>query len=156
VSTADAFLTVPDVTGDVAVQSFKGSIEVLSWTWRLSAPTDLVGGLGKAVVDEVQIVKRADRSTTGLMTLIASNQQLTEKEVVLSIRRGASETSGYYELRLFNARITSLTTSYEDTEIRERVTIAFDRVRVIFTPIAQEGAAEMICEIDAYSGRVSN
>ena len=58
------FLKVDGVTGEAADRDHKGEIEVVSWSWGMHAPADLVTGqaTGATTLSELNVVKRVDRA----------------------------------------------------------------------------------------------
>jgi type VI secretion system secreted protein Hcp len=154
---ADMFLKIQGATGEASDVDHKGEIDVVAWSWGLQAPTSVSGqATGRATLSELRIVKHVDKSSTTLMTYVR-NHKLIE-EVQLVVRKAGKTPLEYFKIELKKARVTSLQTETEDSELIERLTLGFAQVRVTYTPQdptgAQGGGASMF-EGDAMVGSPS-
>ena len=81
------------VVGESNDKNFPGQIDVVDWSWGMSAPST-VGGQrsGRTSLDELKIVKRVDKASTALMAVLNTNDVLST--VVLTVRKsgGTPET----------------------------------------------------------------
>lgn len=134
------FLKVQGVTGEVADAEHKGEIEVASWSWGMEASTSAATGQakGKATISELHVVKRVDQSTPTLMTFLKGNKLIAQ--AALTVRKAGKTPLEYLKIELENVRITSIKTESENAELVERVSLAFSKVRVSYTPQDATGA----------------
>lgn len=152
---ADMFLKVQGVTGEAADADHKGEIEVVSWSWGMQASTSAATGqaTGKSTISELHVVKRVDQSSPTLMTFLRNNKLVTEAQ--LTVRKAGKTPLEYFKIELEKVRVTSVKTESEGTELVERVSLGFSKVRVSYVPQdstgARGGGANMF-EADVHSG----
>ncbi len=148
---SDMFLkAVGQRTGEIAGESndkhFRNQIDVVDWSWGMSAPS-AVGGqrTGRTLMKEVVVHKRADKASTSLMMVMRNNELLTS--VVLSVRKsGGTASLPYWVMTLQNARINAYDVeSSIDVDgspmLREIVTFAFRTVSIDYTVQSATGGA---------------
>jgi len=154
VAIADMFLKLTGVTGEATDADHAGEIEVVSWTWGLTAPTTLTGeAKGRTALSELQVVKRVDQSTPTLMQLLR-NHKVTPS-ATLTVRKAGTTPLTYFALTLEQVRVTAVTTTSEATELVERVSLGFAKIKVVYTPQSATGAkggGDVTFEADAHAG----
>lgn len=94
-----------EIVGETSDKRFPGQIDVVDWSWGMSAPS-AVGGqrTGRMLVKELQLIKRVDKASTALMSVMSNNEILTT--AVLSVRKsGGASPLPYYLITLEKARI---------------------------------------------------
>jgi type VI secretion system secreted protein Hcp len=140
VAIADMFLKMQDVTGEATDADHKGEIEVTSWSWGMKSPPELSHGLakGRVSISEVQIVKRVDQSSATLMGFLRNNKVATDAK--LTVRKAGQTPLEYFTIELKNVRVTSILDESQESELVERLTLAFDTVKVTYTPQSNKGA----------------
>jgi type VI secretion system secreted protein Hcp len=148
------FLKMQGVTGEASDTDHKGEIEVLSWSWGMQAPASVAAGqaAGKATISELQVVKRVDQSSPTLMNFLRGNKLVAQAQ--LTVRKAGEKPLEYFKIELENVRVTSLTTQSQDSELVERVSLGFVKVRVSYIPQASTGArggGANVFEADAHS-----
>ena len=128
------------IKGEASDLKHPGEINILSWSWAMSARTALgaAGPTGKATLDELRIVKKIDSASTALMASLRANELV--KKATLTVRKAGSEPLEYVKITLQDARITHVGLDTENTEVVERVNFAFQRITVDYVPQGQEGA----------------
>ncbi len=147
---SDMFLKVTSLRsgvlqGESTDKAFQNQIELLDWSWGMSAPAAMDGHRGRTLLQELKVVKLADRASTGLMSLMDGNDAL--KEVLLSVRKGAGAAPlTYWVLKLGLARITDyvVASGVSDTGtpvLTERLSFAFKTFEVSYTPQLADGGA---------------
>src|SRR6185295_14971455 len=77
--------------GEAQDEKHKDEIDVVSWSWGMRAQTALggAGKTGKATLDELNVVKRVDSASTGLMAAMRNNEVI--KKGVLTVRKAGGE-----------------------------------------------------------------
>jgi type VI secretion system secreted protein Hcp len=155
VAIADMFLKMHGVTGEAKDSEHKGEIDVVSWSWGMSAPTALNTGQagGKATVSELHIVKRVDQSSPTLMNFLKNNKLVSQAQ--LTVRKAGKTPLEYFRIELEKVRVTSLQTESLNEELVEKVSLGFVKIKVSYTPqdtTGAKGGGENIFETDAHAG----
>lgn len=137
---ADIFLKMQDVTGEASDAEHKGEIQVVSWAWGMDSPRTMPhgGAKGRLTVSELQIVKRVDQSSATLMGFLKNNKPAATAK--LTVRKAGQTPLEYFTIEMENVRVTSLRDASEESELVERLTLAFDKVKVTYTPQSEKGA----------------
>lgn len=148
---ADMFLKATgqrtgEILGESRDRNFTNQIEVVDWSWGMSAPS-AVGGqrAGRTLLKEIRLVKRVDKASTALMSVLKSNELLST--AVLSVRKaGGSAPLPYFVLTLDQARITAYDVqSVVDEDgapvLTEVLNFAFKRISIAHTVQNAEGAS---------------
>ena len=111
-SKADMFLSVTGqktglIKGESDDQQHKDEIDVLGWSWGISAQQQIGGGgpAGKAVLKELHLQKYVDRASTALMSMTRTNEII--KKAVLAVRKAGTTQQEYFKLTIEKGRITS-------------------------------------------------
>jgi len=134
------FLKMQDVTGEASDADHKGEIQVTSWSWGMNAAKTIPHGspTGRVTVSELEIVKRVDQSSATLMGFLKNNKLTAEAK--LTVRKAGQTPLEYFSIEMRNVRITSIKDESEASELVERMTLAFDKVKVTYTPQSAKGA----------------
>jgi type VI secretion system secreted protein Hcp len=155
VAIADMFLKITGVTGEAGDADHKGEIEVVSWSWGMKAPTSVMTGqaTSKSTMTELNIVKRVDQSTPTLMQFLRNHKIAPAAQ--LTVRKAGTTPLEYFKIELTNVAVTSIRTESEESELVERVSLGFTKVKVSYTPQQSTGArggGTNVFEADAHSG----
>ena len=133
------FLKLQGVTGEAQDVDHKGEIDVTSWSWGMQANTAFSGqASGRAIINELQVVKRVDQSSPTLMSFLRFNKAVAQAR--LTVRKAGKTPLEYFTIELENVRVTSLKTESENTELVERVSLGFSKVKVSYVPQDATGA----------------
>jgi type VI secretion system secreted protein Hcp len=146
----DIFLSVKGAKSGVikgeAQDSVHGNeIDVVSWTWGLQARPTLGGGSasGKAIAQELKVVKRVDSATTPLMSALKANEIITK--AVLTQRKAGKSQLEFFKVTIEQGRVTGLTIEAGDKsgtpEMFEHVTFTFNKITVEYVPQGPDGQA---------------
>ena len=129
------------IKGEALDDKHKNEIDVMSWSWGMRAQTAMAGaGAGsKATLDELEIVKRVDSASTGLMAAMRNNDAI--KIATLTVRKAGGKPFEYLRVVLQKARITAISVESVETELIERMTLGFQRISVEYTPQGADGLA---------------
>src|SRR5688572_931513 len=141
------FLKVHGVTGEAGDTDHKGEIDVVSWSWGMSA-----ADVGIARITELSVVKRVDPASTTLMNLLRNRKVVSQAQ--LTVRKAEKVPLEYFKIELENVRVTALKAESDNAELVERVSLAFSKVRVSYTPQGPTGAAgggSNVFEADSHS-----
>lgn len=148
------FLKLQGVTGEAGDAAHKGEIEVVSWSWGMHTSTSAATGQasGRTTIGEIQVVKRVDQATPTLMTFLRNNKVVPTG--VLTVRKAGKEPLEYLTVELTNVRVTSVKTESESSELVERVSLGFSKVRVSYIPqdaTGARGGGANVFEADAHA-----
>jgi type VI secretion system secreted protein Hcp len=128
------------IKGEATSTGHVDDILVLGWQWGLQASS----ALGVTAQSErrsytaLTLHKAVDRATTGLMSAVATNDEV--KEARLALRRPGGEQEIYFSITIKNARVTSLHHSTDEFgHPQETITIAFTKVEVEYRPQLTSG-----------------
>jgi len=100
-----------EIVGESIDDHFRGQIDVESWSWGMSAPSAVSGQrTGRVQLGELRIVKRVDKASTSLMTVMSTNEVMSN--VVLTVRKSdGNRTTPYFFIKLTQARISGYSVS---------------------------------------------
>jgi type VI secretion system secreted protein Hcp len=140
-ATGDMLLQLAGVTGESSDVKHKDFIDLVSFSWDMSSPTDLSTGqpYAKTKIEDFRIVKRADRSTPVLIQYLYTNTVIKTGRVIVR-KAGGSDPLTYYEIEFKNLRVTSFRTETEKEEVTEQVTLGFETATFKYTPQSATGA----------------
>jgi type VI secretion system secreted protein Hcp len=127
-----------EIQGESNDKTFANQIDLIDWSWGLSAPT-AVGGTrtARAQFKELKVVKAADKASTALLTVLYRNEILTT--LVLSVRKaGGTSPLPYYKVTCENARITDFDVQSDVTSagaptLTEHISFSFTKVTIDYT-----------------------
>jgi len=128
------------IKGEATAEGHGDDIIVSSWNWGLSSGA----ALGDSRVHTrrsytaLNIVKQIDSASTGLMSALATNDEV--KEARLALRRAGGEQEAYLTLTLRGARVTALQhVGLDDGSTHETLSLAFTEVEVEYRPQKSSG-----------------
>ena len=130
------------IKGEAQDRDHNDEIDVLGWSWGMSAPTSTSGQRkGRAAPQQLVIRKETDSASTPLMSALSSNDDI--KTVVLTARRAGKGQQTYLKITLRNAHLTSFEIEGEGGDegpgTIEVVKFAFERIQVDYTPQGPDG-----------------
>ncbi len=145
-SGADVFLSVQTkragkLKGESQSIDHKDEIVVHGWNWGLSASAALgsAQATGRRSYKNLTVTKRIDSSSTALMSVLATNDEV--KEAKLAMRKAGEGQRDFFTVKLSNARVHSYDIECgESGDAVERVTFAFTKVDVSYE--LQSGAGQ--------------
>jgi type VI secretion system secreted protein Hcp len=131
--TIEAYLNIPDVTGDATHPEHFEEITLLGWDWGAHQPSSQTGRReGRLRMKNLSITKKLDGASVACLMKMNQNEILDP--VILTNRKaGASATEftsiKYFIITLSEARITSISRSAQNgvPEITETITLAYHK-----------------------------
>jgi type VI secretion system secreted protein Hcp len=135
VAIADMFLKIPNVKGEARDADHKDEIEVVSWSW--GAQSDVHGAGLQRTMDSLEIVKRVDSASTALFACLSERKVTTARLVV---RKAGKTPAEYFMLDMEKVRVVSSKLSTEETELNERISLAFEKITVTYRQQAADGS----------------
>jgi type VI secretion system secreted protein Hcp len=136
-------------TGEIAGESndkrFTGQIDIVDWSWGMTSPTAIGGArTGRVQLAPLKLVKRVDKASTALMSVMKTNELLTTAK--LSVRKsGGSAPLPYLVMTLSQARITSYSVQSDvgsdgAPTLTEHIELSYRQVEVEYTVQSETGA----------------
>lgn len=158
---SDMFLKVTSqrsgvLLGESSDKTFQNHIELVDWSWGMSAPAAMDSKPGRTLLQELKVAKLVDRSSTGLMSLLDHNDNI--KEVLLSVRKAGGATPlTYWVLKLGMARITSYSVVSDVSEagapvLTEHLSFAFKTLEISYTPQLTTGSGSGVSTFSTETG----
>ena len=146
-----------DIQGESVDKAFAGQIDIIDWSWSMTAPS-AVGGTRTArlLMGELKVIKRVDKASTALMTVMKTNELLTS--AVLSVRKaGGASPLPYLIVTLGNARIIGYEVQSDVDErgaptLTEHWGLAFKTITVDHTVQSETGASRGASSFSAEAG----
>jgi type VI secretion system secreted protein Hcp len=147
----DMFLSIKGaksgvIKGESQDSAHQNEIDVVSWSWALQSKSSLGGGAatGKAVAQELKIVKRVDCASTPLMSALRSNELITK--AVLTLRKAGRTALEFLRVTIEDGRVTSIAIDAGgeragNPEIFENVNFTFNKITVEYVPQGKDGQA---------------
>jgi type VI secretion system secreted protein Hcp len=138
----DYFLNIDGIEGESNDAQFPKWIEVESWSWGVSQTIVRDGGgggagAGKAVPQDLSIVKVVDKASPKLFLACAAGQHI--KEVFLTGRRGDTKQA-YLEYKLTDVLVSSFQEAGNQGELpQEQVSFNFSKIEISYRQVLPNG-----------------
>lgn len=126
--------------GEAVAQGHVDDIQVKRWSWGVStgSATGDARATARRSYAALTVVKSIDSATTGLLSALATNDEV--KEAKLIARRSGGDQDSYFSITLKGARISSLQhQGNEDGGTDEVMTIGFSEVEVEYRSQQRSG-----------------
>jgi type VI secretion system secreted protein Hcp len=144
----DIFLSVKGaksgvIKGESQDSTHTNEIDVLSWSWGMQARPTLGGGVatGKAIVQDLKVIKRVDSASTPLMSALRSNEMISK--AVLTQRKAGKAQLEFLKVTIEGGRVTGLTIEAGDKdgspELFEHLSFSFNKITVEYVPQGKDG-----------------
>jgi type VI secretion system secreted protein Hcp len=123
------------VKGESVDATHPNEIQITDWSWGMTSSSAL-GGSGaaaKTALSELHVFKRADTATTGLMSVMRSNDLV--KKAVLTVRKAGSKPIDYLVITIERGRITGYDIRSEtekSAEVVEHLTLTFEKIDIAY------------------------
>ena len=132
----DAFLSVQSkragkLKGEAIAADHQGQIAVTWWNWGVTASSALgsTQATARRSYRNLTVGKYVDSSTTALLSVLASNDEIKEAKLMVSKAGGGQRD--FFTITLNNARVTSVDLACDTTgKLMETVTFSFNKVNV--------------------------
>ena len=127
------FLKIENVKGESTEPTHEDEIEVLNWTWIQTIVLGASGSGGRASgkpsPPSISLKHYIDRASPALMKLCLTGQSIPS--VILFMQNTGSSSSDYFKLEMENVRISGVTPTAEDGNIRptETITLTCSKIK---------------------------
>jgi type VI secretion system secreted protein Hcp len=142
----DMFLKCTDLPGESVDAAYKGSIDVLAWSWGMSqSGTTHAGpgaGAGKVNVQDISITKWVDKSSPKLQLFCCNGKHIPT--ALLVVRKAGEKPLEYIKITMSDIIISSVSTGGSGGEDRltENVSLNFATVKFEYTPQKPDGSGD--------------
>ena len=153
------YMKLPDIAGESRREGHEDEIDIVSIDWNMSQAANMQQGSGRtssrATVHPVGIAKTYDASSPYIA--LACMQGKAFDEVVISFRQDSGEAHlDYLVITLTNVVISSysMNGSSMGEEITDQLSLAFEKVKVLYTVQADDHSSgdEHEIEYDVAAG----
>lgn len=136
-----------EIVGESSDKRFTNQIDIVDWNWGMSAPS-AVGGArtGRTLMSELKLVKRVDKASTALMSVMKNNEFLTT--AILSVRKSGGQGAAlpYFVMTLSQARVSAYEVQSDvnhegSPTLTEHLSLTFKSVTVDYTVQSETGAS---------------
>jgi type VI secretion system secreted protein Hcp len=135
---SDYLLEIDGIKGESADEAHKGSIEIMSWSWGMSAATSTTGGggVGKVSLQDFHFVTKGGKASPQLMLACATGKHIAK--ATLHVRKSGSERPvDYYKITLEDVLVSSFqqsgNTGGTSSEPNDAVQLFFNTIKVEHT-----------------------
>lgn len=135
-----------EIKGESRDKKHKGEIDVIAWSWGLTAPTDASPNRttsGRIQFQHFTFKKYIDKASTKLLSSAITNE--TIKSAVLTCRREGTSGGDPVEfliIKFEDSRVVRMSRNEEagDVNLFEEITISFQKFTEDYEERTQEGA----------------
>jgi type VI secretion system secreted protein Hcp len=140
--TTTTFIKFDGIEGESTTVDHKGEIDLLSWSWGLSATTVTSGGGGGASVGKVsprdfQFVHRYDKASPMLARNAALGKHIAT--AVVSSRKAGAGQKDFLKITMKDVLITSIATGDDGAGATEHVSIVYGEIEFGYRPQTPAG-----------------
>ncbi|MDQ6684701.1 MAG: type VI secretion system tube protein Hcp [Pseudomonadota bacterium] len=136
VSGSDIFLHVKTkragkIKGESRTDKHVDDIEVMAWHWGVEAGSAIGSGAAtsRRHYKSLVVEKRIDAASTGLLSALATNDEI--KEAVLTLRKAGGSALDYYKMTIANARVIGIDVAVDCAGgPTETVTMAYTKIDI--------------------------
>jgi type VI secretion system secreted protein Hcp len=142
VSASDIFLKLGDIKGESTDSKHKDWIEVLSWSWGMSAGTGRVkrGTIAPQCIQDLTLMKLVDSSSPQI--IMAGVLGEIQKEATLTLRKAGGDQQEYLIIKMSDVLVTSYQTGGgggSEAQITDEVVLHFSSIRGEYRPQDAKG-----------------
>jgi type VI secretion system secreted protein Hcp len=137
----DHFIKFDGVDGESVNKDHKGEIEVLSWSWGLSAPEHAGsggGGAGRATPGQFTFTHLYDKASPVLASLAAAGRHV--KQAWVTSRRAGAGQKDFLKVSMSDVIITAVEHFADEEGIDESVTAAFGHITFEYRETNSKGS----------------
>ena len=138
----DAFLELDGIPGDSLDDTYRGWIELHSYSWGAARPTASGAGggaTGRAQFQDLHFVVNFSKASPELFNRCATGEHI--KSGVLAVRKAGEKPLEFYKLRMTDVLVSSFQDgSSGGFEPVEQVSLNFANIDLVYTPQSPTGA----------------
>ena len=143
---ADIFLKLAGIAGESQDAKHKGEIDVLAWSWGLSAGQGAQGGSRAGVVrptfQEMSIQKLTDLASPLLVAATARSENISD--ATPTVRKAGKTPQEYLVINMKNVMVTSMIfqETKEEDRPQESIMIKFGTFDFEYAPFKADGTKD--------------
>ncbi len=142
---ADVFLKLGDIKGESQDKTHKDEIEILSWSWGASNPTNIAygsgGGTGKVSFSDISFMHELDKSSTALYQACSAGTHIPE--ATLTCRKAGGGQQEYLVVKLKTVFVSSVQLSQGGNDKpTESVSLSFGEMTMEYKPQKADGTLD--------------
>jgi type VI secretion system secreted protein Hcp len=147
-----------EIVGEANDKTFINQIDVVDWSWGMRAPSAVSGQrTGRIALNELKIVKRVDKSSTALMTVMSNNEVMTKVKLTVRKAGGSNQALPYLVVELTDARINSYNVRSEMGAdafpvLVEELALTFKTISIDYTPQTSVGGGGGASNFTGHAG----
>jgi len=141
----DQFIKFDGIKGESKDSKHATDIDVLAWSWGASNSASFGqgqgGGAGKVNIQDLSITKYVDSASPTLLQMCCNGKHI--KDANLFVRKMGEHPLEYIKITLTDVIVSSISTGGSGGEDRltENISLAFAKVKFVYTPQDDKGAA---------------
>jgi len=128
----DMYMNIPEAPGESVDRGFTGQMDVLAWSWGSSSNAQKT--VSRCNLQDLSFTKWVD--TASPVLLAGQLMGTIYPQATLTVRTAGETPTNYIVIRLFNVRVSSLSTGGSGGEDRltENVSLYFQSGQFTYTP----------------------
>ena len=143
-SAGGVLLHIDGIEGESTVEGHEKWIDLLTWSWELSASISNTGGgrVGKPHVGPIIVTKYIDKASPFLNLCVLNGRHL--KQVDLILRRSGESALEYLHIKMSDVQVINVSHGgmANDYRFTESVSFEFDKVCYSYTPQKDDGSGD--------------
>jgi len=149
-SAIDVFLKIEGIPGESTDDAHKDEIDVLAWSWQMSATgashSGGGGGAGRAIVRPLIVTKWVDKASPLIFLALLNGSHVPEATLVF--RKAGGQPLEYLKIKMYNVQFVNISPdgSSGADRLTESVALSFSRVCYEYTPQKADGSADATIE----------
>jgi type VI secretion system secreted protein Hcp len=138
IASAQIFMKIADIQGDVTAQDFKDQIAIDSFSWGLSrAVSSGAGGVqqsGVVMGSDIALTKATDKASPGLATALLVGKTQPKVEISFAQQTG-NKLQTYISLTLCDVLVTSVATTAANDRPVEALSLNARAFRLVYSDL---------------------
>ena len=142
---ADIFLKITDIKGESKNKGHENEIDIRSWSWGLAQTGTMAmgggGGAGKVAVQNLNLTKHIDASSTDLALACCNGKHIPE--AVLTCQKAGGTPLPYIKITLTNVIVCNYNTgghAQSEELFTEQFSLNFEKVKMEYDTQNDKGA----------------
>ena len=141
-SAIDVFLKIDGIPGESTDDDHRDEIELLAWSWQMSATGASHSGGSRAIVRPLIVTKYVDKASPLIFLALLNGSHVPEATLVF--RKAGARSLEYLKIKMYNVQFVNISHSGASGEDRltESVALFFSKVCYEYTPQKVDGSAD--------------
>lgn len=143
----DTYLDIEGVAGESTATGFEGKIEIYSFSWGASNPTNVSSGkqglaASKVSISSFNVMKKTEKSSTTLFSACCAGDHFNSATVTMRKAGGAAGQKGFLIYKFTDVMVESIQwsgSSGGDDTPTESVSLAFAKVAIEYWQQSKDG-----------------